>query len=90
MEEDVVIPLSSLSLRMEEDVVIPSSSLKLALQKIVEFSGRIKDWQKWKIRTSCAHVGLGYDAVLKKKITADNNSQLNQVVYLQFAVATSS
>eukprot|EP00957_Ditylum_brightwellii_P157651 11999182-Ditylum_brightwellii.AAC.1 len=45
MEEDVVIPLSSISSRMEEDVVIPSLSLKLASQKIVEFSGRIEDWQ---------------------------------------------
>eukprot|EP00957_Ditylum_brightwellii_P142807 10880859-Ditylum_brightwellii.AAC.1 len=34
MEEDIVIPLSSLSPRMEEDVVIPSSSLKLVSQKI--------------------------------------------------------
>eukprot|EP00957_Ditylum_brightwellii_P049909 3783033-Ditylum_brightwellii.AAC.1 len=54
MEEDVVIPLLSLSPRIEEDVVIPLSSLKLASQKIVEFSRRIEDWQKWKNRTSCA------------------------------------
>eukprot|EP00957_Ditylum_brightwellii_P127269 9703836-Ditylum_brightwellii.AAC.1 len=39
--------LSALSPRMEEDVVISLSSLKLVSQKIVEFSGRIEDWQKW-------------------------------------------
>eukprot|EP00957_Ditylum_brightwellii_P210232 15364709-Ditylum_brightwellii.AAC.1 len=81
--------LSALSPRMEEDAVISLSSLKLALQKIVEFSGRIEDWQKWKNRASCALVGSGYNIVLKKKITAARNPQLNQVVYSHLAMATS-
>eukprot|EP00957_Ditylum_brightwellii_P022260 1680404-Ditylum_brightwellii.AAC.1 len=29
------------------------SNLKLESQKIVEFKGRSKDWQKWKTRTKC-------------------------------------
>eukprot|EP00957_Ditylum_brightwellii_P024411 1842887-Ditylum_brightwellii.AAC.1 len=66
---------------MEKDVAILLSNLKLALQKIIEFSGRIEDWQKWKNRTSCALVGSGYNVVLKKKKTV--------VVYLQLAMVTS-
>eukprot|EP00957_Ditylum_brightwellii_P044584 3380778-Ditylum_brightwellii.AAC.1 len=68
--------LSALSPRMKEDV------------KIVGFSGRIEDWQKWKNRTSCTLVRSGYNIVLKKKSTAASNLQLNQVVYLQLTVAT--
>eukprot|EP00957_Ditylum_brightwellii_P100762 7679916-Ditylum_brightwellii.AAC.1 len=30
------------------------SGLKLESQRIVDFSGKIKDWQKWKNCTQCA------------------------------------
>eukprot|EP00957_Ditylum_brightwellii_P005585 427827-Ditylum_brightwellii.AAC.1 len=38
---------------MGEDVAISLSNLKLASQEIVEFSGRIEEWQKWKNITPC-------------------------------------
>eukprot|EP00957_Ditylum_brightwellii_P171027 13019392-Ditylum_brightwellii.AAC.1 len=65
------------------------SNLKLESQKIVEFSGRFEEWQKWKNRTQCAFNGLGYKSILLNRGFATCNLDMNCIVYLQLSIATS-
>ena len=50
--------------------------------------GKMDEWQKWKPNTECASDGSGYKQVLTYETYAALNTQMNQVVYSQSAVAT--
>ena len=65
------------------------AALKLASQKIVEFSGKIDEWQRWKNRTKCAFIGSGYESILLNPFEAAGQPSANAIVYSQLAVATS-
>lgn len=65
------------------------SNLKLESQKIVEFSGRFEEWQKWKNRTQCAFDGSGYESILLDRGFATQRMDMNRIVYSQLSVATS-
>ena len=65
------------------------TNLKLESQRILEFSGRYDEWQKWKNRTQCAFIGSGYERILDDEDHAAIRSDLNRIVYSQLAVATS-
>eukprot|EP00957_Ditylum_brightwellii_P066474 5046733-Ditylum_brightwellii.AAC.1 len=64
------------------------SNLKLEPQKIVEFTGRSKDWQKWKTRTQCAFDGSGHKGILNDSNYAFRHPDRSRIVYLQLSVAT--
>ena len=63
-------------------------NLKLESQKIVEFSGRMEDWQKWKNRTECALDGSGYEEILTDESYALSHPRESRIVYAQLSVAT--
>eukprot|EP00957_Ditylum_brightwellii_P079446 6041643-Ditylum_brightwellii.AAC.1 len=56
---------------------------------MVEFTGRSKDWQKWKTRTRCAFDGSDYEGILNDSNYAVRHLDMNCIVYLQLSVATS-
>ena len=64
------------------------SNLNLEAQKIKDFTGGYKEWQKWKSRTECAFSGSGYERILDDADFATTNVRLNQVVYSQLVAAT--
>ena len=65
------------------------SGLKLESQRIVDFNGRVEDWQKWKNRTQCAFDGSGYERILSDREYANRMRNQNRVVFSQLSVATS-
>eukprot|EP00957_Ditylum_brightwellii_P071442 5430982-Ditylum_brightwellii.AAC.1 len=64
-------------------------TLKLDSQKIVEFTGKPEDWQKWKTRMQCTFDGLGYERILSNPDYAMQHPGMSRIVYLQLSVATS-
>ena len=50
--------------------------------------GEMDEWQRWKFRTEFAFDGSGYYQVLIDAIYSNQNTQTNQVVYSQLALAT--
>ena len=62
-------------------------TLKLAAQKIMDFLGSPKDWQKWKCQTTCALSGNGYDQVLDNEEYLEDNPRYNKVVFCQLVAA---
>eukprot|EP00957_Ditylum_brightwellii_P027975 2113395-Ditylum_brightwellii.AAC.1 len=56
--------------------------------RIVDFSGNVEDWQKWKCCTQCAFDGSGYEKVLSNREHADRMRNQNRVVFSQMSVAT--
>jgi hypothetical protein len=64
------------------------SNLKLEVQKIKDFAGTHKDWQKWKSRTECAFSGSGYEKVLENARYAMTHTRLNKIVFSQLAAST--
>eukprot|EP00957_Ditylum_brightwellii_P080822 6148165-Ditylum_brightwellii.AAC.1 len=69
------------------NVMYGLSGLKLESQRIVDFSRKIKDWQKWKNHTQCASDGSGYEKVLSNPEYADKMRSQNRVVFSQLSVA---
>eukprot|EP00957_Ditylum_brightwellii_P051408 3898105-Ditylum_brightwellii.AAC.1 len=65
------------------------ATLKLALQKILEFSGKIDKWQRWKNWTKCAFMGSGYESILLNSFEVTVQPSANAIVYSQLTVATS-
>eukprot|EP00957_Ditylum_brightwellii_P168739 12843568-Ditylum_brightwellii.AAC.1 len=65
------------------------SNLKLELQNIVELSGKVEEWQKWKTQMQCALNGSGYERILLEREYTTRRHNLNRIVYLQLSVATS-
>eukprot|EP00957_Ditylum_brightwellii_P035728 2708582-Ditylum_brightwellii.AAC.1 len=55
---------------------------------MVDFSGKVKDWQKWKNCTQCAFDGLGYERVLSDQEYAARMRNQNRVVFSKLSVAT--
>jgi hypothetical protein len=70
------------------DVRSGPSGLKLESQRIVDFSGKVEDWQKWKNCTQCTFDGSGYERVLSDREYADRMRNQNRVVFSQLSVAT--
>eukprot|EP00957_Ditylum_brightwellii_P098785 7525305-Ditylum_brightwellii.AAC.1 len=69
--------------------IVTGSGLKLKLQKIVKFSTKMEEWQKWKNRTKYALDGSGYKQILTNREYASRSHHQNRVVFLQLSVATS-
>eukprot|EP00957_Ditylum_brightwellii_P043477 3296092-Ditylum_brightwellii.AAC.1 len=65
------------------------SNLKLESQKIIEFTGRSEDWQKWKTRSQCAFDGSGYKRILSDPDYAMQHPGMSRIVYSQLSIATS-
>eukprot|EP00957_Ditylum_brightwellii_P184042 14019135-Ditylum_brightwellii.AAC.1 len=64
------------------------SGLKLESQRIVDFSGKVEDWQKWKNCTQCAFDGSGFEKVLSNQEHTDRMRNQNRKVFSQLSVAT--
>ena len=60
----------------------------MGYKKIIEFIGRVGDWQKWKLVTECSFYGSGYEHVLSDALFVENNPHMNPIVYSELAVAT--
>eukprot|EP00957_Ditylum_brightwellii_P088653 6752166-Ditylum_brightwellii.AAC.1 len=65
------------------------SNLKLGSKKIVEFTGRSEDWQKWKTRAQCAFDGSGNEGILNDSNYAFRHPDMSRIVYSQSSVAAS-
>eukprot|EP00957_Ditylum_brightwellii_P063986 4854104-Ditylum_brightwellii.AAC.1 len=63
--------------------------LQLEFQRIVDVSGKVENWQKWKNRTQCAFDGSGYERILSNQEYADRMRNQNRMVFSQLSVATS-
>eukprot|EP00957_Ditylum_brightwellii_P200647 15295812-Ditylum_brightwellii.AAC.1 len=61
------------------DVRSGPSGLKLELQRIVDFNGKVEDWQKWKNRTQCAFNGSGFERILSDREYANRMRNQNRV-----------
>eukprot|EP00957_Ditylum_brightwellii_P035991 2726652-Ditylum_brightwellii.AAC.1 len=70
-------------------LTVTGSGLKLESQKIVKFSGKMEERQKWKNRTECALDGSGYEPILTNREYSLRLYNQNRVVFLQLSVATS-
>ena len=46
------------------NVMSGPSGLKLESQRIVDFSGKVEGWQKWKNCILCVFDGSGYETIL--------------------------
>eukprot|EP00957_Ditylum_brightwellii_P201219 15324633-Ditylum_brightwellii.AAC.1 len=60
------------------NVMSGPSGLKLESQRIVDFSEKVKDWQKWKNCTQCTFDGSGYEKVLSNQEHADRMRNQNR------------
>ena len=67
---------------------IQPGNLKLKSQKIVEFMGKMDEWQRWNSKTECSLYGSVYERVLKDATYDALNTQMNRVVYSQLEVET--
>ena len=63
-------------------------NMKLEYQKIINFMGKMDEWQRCKTRTKYDFDGSGYDQVLTDTTYSEQNTQMNREVYSKLALAT--
>eukprot|EP00957_Ditylum_brightwellii_P007939 601420-Ditylum_brightwellii.AAC.1 len=72
----------------QSDIRSGPSGLKLESQRIMDFNGKVEDWQKWTNCTQCAFDGSGYERILSNQEYANRMRNQNRVFFSQLSVAT--
>ena len=61
--------------------------LRLESHKVLSFSGKSEDWQKWKTGTKVTFSSTGYSKILEDKSYAIKHKAKNKIVYAQLSGA---